>query len=197
MSTSPTFDTGYWQSRWEEGQTGWDTGAPTTPHKEYIDQLTNKQLRILIPGCGNAWEGEYLFANGFDNTWLIDLAPAAVEAARSRTALIPADRFLLGDFFEHIGQYDLIMEQTFFCALDPSQRQAYAHKMHELLKPGGRLVGVLFEDELYKDHPPFGGYRDEYRGYFEGLFELEVFDRCYNSIAPRAGRELFIKLLKK
>lgn len=190
------FDTDYWQQRWDEGQTGWDVGGPSTPLKDYIDQLKDKDMRILIPGCGNAYEGEYLFEQGFSNTWLIDLAPGAVQSARERSALIPAEQFILGDFFEHEGAYDLILEQTFFCALDPAMRPAYAKKMHSLLKPGGKLVGVLFEDELYKDHPPFGGEREQYRNYFEGLFAFETFDRAYNSIKPREGRELFIRLRK-
>lgn len=53
--------------------------------------------------------------------------------------------------------FDLIIEQTFFCALDPKLRPEYAVKMAELLKPGGRLVGVLFNDTLNNDKPPFGG----------------------------------------
>jgi len=190
------FDADYWQTRWDENQIGWDIGYPSTPLKEYIDGLTDKSIRILIPGCGNAYEGEYLFENGFADTFLIDIAPGAVEALKQRTAIIPDDRIILGDFFEHEGAYDLILEQTFFCALDPSLRRAYAEKMHSLLKPGGKLVGVLFEDELFKDHPPFGGDREEYRPYFEDLFTMETFERCRNSIAPRAGREVFIRLRK-
>jgi methyl halide transferase len=195
--SSNSFDDSYWQSRWEEGQTGWDVGAASTPLKEYIDQLSDRSIKVLIPGCGNAWEGEYLFAKGFHNTWLIDLAPAAIEAALKRSELIPAAQYILGDFFAHQGQYDLILEQTFFCALDPSLRGNYARKMHELLKPGGRLVGLLFEDVLFTDHPPFGGERSEYRRYFEDLFEMHTFERAYNSIAARAGRELFINLRKR
>ncbi len=190
------FDTDYWQTRWDENRTGWDIGHVSTPLKAYIDGLTDTSAAILIPGCGNAYEGEYLFRRGFLNTFLIDLAPGAVRALKERTDIIPDDRIILGDFFEHRGSYDLILEQTFFCALDPDLRRAYAEKMHDLLEPGGRLVGVLFEDELYKDHPPFGGDREEYRSYFEDLFKIEVFERCRNSIAPREGRELFISLRK-
>jgi hypothetical protein len=90
----------------------------------------------------------------------------------------------------------LVIEQTFFCALDPSLRRAYAEKMHEILNPGGRLVGLLFDDPLFSDHPPFGGSKQVYLPYFEDLFEIEVMEKAYNSIAPRAGRELFISLRK-
>jgi methyl halide transferase len=60
-------DNNYWNTRYLEEQTGWDIGYPSTPLKEYIDQLTNKSIRILIPGCGNGYEGEYLHQNGFTN----------------------------------------------------------------------------------------------------------------------------------
>ena len=45
---------GYWEKRYEEGTTGWDTGGPTKPLTDYIDQVENKDLKILIPGAGNA-----------------------------------------------------------------------------------------------------------------------------------------------
>ena len=73
----------------------------------------------------------------------------------------------------------------------------YSRKMFELLKPGGKLVGLLFNDALNTDKPPFGGNKEEYEKYFKPYFELKVFDTAYNSIKPRAGRELFINLVKK
>ncbi len=189
------FDDAYWQSRWKEGQTGWDIGYPSTPIVDYIDQLSDKQLKILIPGCGNAWEGEYLIKSGFVNTWLIDIAPAALEHLGRRFPEFPKSQLIEGDFFKHTGSYDLIIEQTFFCALDPSLRREYAEKMKALLKPGGRLVGLLFDKTLNEDHPPFGGTKAEYLDYFSDLFELHTFDPAYNSIGPRMGSELFINLI--
>ena len=50
----------YWINRYKEERTGWDIGYPSTPLKEYIDQLQDKNLRILIPGAGNGYEAEYL-----------------------------------------------------------------------------------------------------------------------------------------
>ena len=48
----------YWEKRWKQDETGWDIGYPSTPISSYFDQITNKDARILIPGCGNGWEGE-------------------------------------------------------------------------------------------------------------------------------------------
>ena len=44
----------YWTKRYQEESTGWDIGYPSTPLKEYIDQLEDKSISILIPGAGNA-----------------------------------------------------------------------------------------------------------------------------------------------
>ncbi len=93
--------------------------------------------------------------------------------------------------------FDLIIEQTFFCALDPALRQKYFDKMHSLLKPGGKLAGVLFNCQFDTATAPFGGTKEEYKQYFEKQFKINVYEECRNSIKPRIGRELFINLEKK
>ena len=52
--------------------------------KEYVDQLENKELKILIPGCGNAYEGEYLMKHRFKNTHLIDISQEALNGFKKR-----------------------------------------------------------------------------------------------------------------
>ncbi|MEO1049486.1 MAG: methyltransferase domain-containing protein [Bacteroidota bacterium] len=187
----------YWTNRYDNNQLGWDVGAPTTPLKAYFDQLIDKEIDILIPGCGHAYEAEYLHSQGFPNVYIIDISTKPLDAFRKRYPAFPSSNLIHGDFFQFEGQFDLIIEQTFFCSFHPSKRSEYAEKMAELLKVEGKLVGVLFEDTLFKDHPPFGGFRDEYQEYFEPYFDFLYFETCYNSIPPRAGRELFINLAKK
>ena len=63
--------------------------------------------------------------------------------------------------------------------------------------PEGKLVGLLFDAPLNEDHPPYGGTIKEYIGYFEPYFNIEIMEPCYNSIQPRLGRELWIKMVKK
>lgn len=189
-------DKDFWNTRYAENETGWDLGAPSTPLKEYIDTLSDKDTRILIPGCGNAHEAEYLHELGFTNLFVIDFAPLALEGFHKRYPDFPEKHLILGDFFEHQAQYDLILEQTFFCALNPKLRSAYAKKMHELLAPSGKLAGVMFCFELTEQGPPFGGSVKEYEGYFGELFETKSMAPCMNSIAPRAGRELWVELVR-
>lgn len=172
-------------------------GGVSPPLKTYADQLPSREMQILIPGAGNAYEAEYLFHQGFAGVHVLDIAATPLQNLRDRCTEFPKEQTIQGDFFTHQGQYELILEQTFFCALDPGLRRAYAAKVHELLVPGGKLVGLLFDFPLEQSVPPFGGSEMEYRSTFSDLFHIQVLERCYNSIKPRAGRELFIIFEKK
>ena len=184
----------YWSDRYENGQTGWDIGYVSTPLKTFIDQLEDKSLRILIPGAGNSYEAEYLFHQGFENVHVVDLSRQPLLNLKKRVPEFPESQLIEQDFFEHTNTYDLILEQTFFCALNPNLRLAYVEHMTKLLKPEGRLVGLLFNIPLFNDHPPFGGNEAEYRALFERRFDIEIMETAHNSIPPRAGNELFIKM---
>lgn len=186
----------YWEQRYREGTTGWDIGHPSTPLKEYIDQLNDHSLRILIPGAGNAYEAEYLHQRGFTNTYVIDFSKTALANLQDRVPDFPSSHILHGNFFELEDSFDLILEQTFFCALDPSLRPDYAKKMNELLTSSGKLAGLLFDFPLTDEGPPFGGSKEEYIDYFTPYFDINILERATNSIAPRSGKELFFKLLK-
>lgn len=190
----------YWTERYAENRTGWDIGYPSDPIKAYIDQLENKDLKILIPGAGNAYEAEYIYLQGFKHVHVLDISLSPLAALKERCPAFPESQLLHGDFFTHEGQYDLILEQTFFCSFEPTEknRTAYARKMHSILKPSGLLVGLWFKHQLTETSKrPFGGSREEYLSYLQSLFEVEIFEDCYNSIKPRMGNELFGVFKKK
>ena len=193
-----TLNKDYWEGRYREQRLGWDIGAVSTPLKTYIDQLTDKELKILVPGAGYGYEAVYLFKSGFRNTFVLDIAPTPLEAIRQECPDFPEDQLLETDFFglEESG-FDLILEQTFFCALDPGLRPNYVQKMHELLATNGRLAGLFFDFPLSEQGPPFGGSEAEYRALFEPFFRIRTLERAYNSIEPRQGIELFFIFEKK
>jgi len=193
---SMKFTSDYWENRYQENTARWDLGIISTPIKEYIDQLDNKEIKIGIPGGGNSYEAEYLFKNGFSNVYVIDIAALPLQNIQKRVPDFPKDQLLQKDFFDVSLTFDLIIEQTFFCALDPTLRPAYAKKMHSLLTPQGKIVGLLFNVPLYEDHPPFGGNTEEYKRLFEPYFDIEIMESATNSVESRAGRELFIKMNK-
>ncbi|QXP63460.1 methyltransferase domain-containing protein [Polaribacter sp. HaHaR_3_91] len=187
----------FWENKYQTNKIGWDLGAVSPPLKTYFDQLTNKDLKILIPGGGNSYEAEYLFNNGFTNVYVVDLAKSALENIKNRVSGFPESQLILGDFFELDQTFDLIIEQTFFCAIHPDLREKYAQKMNHLLGEKGKLVGLLFDAKLNEDHPPFGGSKTEYIKYFDSYFNMDVFTKCYNSYPNRQKMELFVKFVKK
>jgi SAM-dependent methyltransferase len=189
-------DKDFWENRWQKGETGWDLHGVSPAIKKYIDTLADKTLRILIPGCGNAYEAEYLLQQGFTHITVIDIAPSLTDALINKNkAAVEAGTLtvICGDFFAHQGQYDVIIEQTFFCAISPTLREAYAQHMNKLLAPKGKLVGLLF-NTAFAGGPPFGGDIEEYFDYFEKHFGQVSMEPCEDSIAPRAGKEVWITI---
>ena len=186
-----------WDHRYLKNDIGWDLGEVSLPLKNYFDQLENKELKILIPGGGNSYEAEYLFNKGFSNVFVVDLSKTALENIKKRTPNFPASQLILGNFFDLNDSFNLIIEQTFFCAIHPSLREQYALKVKELLTSKGKLVGLLFNVPLHKDKPPFGGSKAEYVGFFPPHFMIKKMEACYNSHDTRQGREVFIHFIKK
>ena len=185
----------YWETQYQNKNIGWDLGGISPALKIYIDNLKNKSSAVLIPGCGNTYEAEYLIEQGFTNITIIDIAPTLVLNLREKFNSNSNIAIILGDFFEHQGHYDIIIEQTFFCALEPALRQDYARKMNELLTTDGILFGLLFNRQ-FDIGPPFGGSQEEYRSIFQNEFNILQLELCLNSAAPRANTELFIELKK-
>jgi SAM-dependent methyltransferase len=181
-----------WEKRYTNNDIAWDLGGISTPLKVYFDQLENKEIKILIPGGGNSYEAAYLFNRGFKNVWVVDLSKTAIKNSEKRIPKLPTSQLIHGNFFDMEGTFDLIIEQTFFCAINPSLRVDYILKMKQLLKPKGKLVGLLFDVPLNKDRPPFGGDKASYLRQFNASFDMLKMEACYNSSGNRKGRELFI-----
>jgi methyl halide transferase len=186
----------YWEARYTSQSATWDIGFPSPAITEYIKHL-DRNLSILIPGCGNCYEAEYLLENNFTDVHLIDIAEEPLKGFAKRNSAFPLAKIHNEDFFSHNGSYDIIVEQTFFCALDPSLRLSYVRKIHELLKPDGILSGLLFNHIFDESGPPFGGTTEEYIQLFSPYFHINKAETAYNSILPRLNREIFIIFRKK
>ena len=192
----------FWQQRYEEDSIGWDMGQVSPPLKAYIDQLPEsaKEQAILVPGAGNAYEVGYLHEQGFTNVTLVDFASAPIEAFAERYPDFPAEHLVCADFFALSPaqyQFDWVLEQTFFCAINPARRDEYVAQMAALLKPNGKLVGLLFDKDFGRNEPPFGGTKTEYQQRFEQHFDIEIMETSYNSHPARQGSELFTKMRVK
>lgn len=194
-SCEKELDQKYWDAQYQSNTIGWDLGQVSPPLKKIIDTISDKNSAILIPGGGNSYEAEYLLNQGFKNITVIDIAPTVVSKIQKKFEGNSNLNILLGDFFEHQGQYDYILEQTFFCALPPKMRQKYVWKMHQLLLPKGKIKGLLFNRE-FETNPPFGGSIDEYSRLFKDSFQINQMEICVDSVSPRANSELEITFKK-
>lgn len=188
----------YWTKRYQEHKIGWDMGVPSPQLLHFMENQNEvgRNDRILIPGAGNAHEWVHFVQKGYEQVYAMDISPFPLNTLASRN---PEHAHLLlhEDFFRHDAKYDLILEQTFFCALDPSMRSTYVEHTHRLLKKGGILAGVLFNRTFPHQGPPFGGNQEEYQSLFEEWFEVIHMDEAMHSHPARLGSELFIHLVAK
>lgn len=146
-------DKDYWTERYSKGKTGWDLGFASPPLVQYLDQIQNKNIEVIVPGAGSGFEAAYAWGAGFKNIHLLDFSSAPLLRFKASNPSFPTTQVHQQNFFDHVGSYDLILEQTFFCALDPSLRTNYVSKMQSLLKPAGKLAGVWFDREFDFDGP--------------------------------------------
>jgi SAM-dependent methyltransferase len=160
----------FWESRYRDHVTPWDAGKVPDALRNYAKRIRSGS-RILIPGCGSAYEAGYLAENGF-GVLAIDFSPAAVELAKKNLSRF-GDIVRLADFFEFgFGEpYDVIYERAFLCALPPRMWPKYAPRSAQLLRPKGELAGFFFFRETEKG-PPFGTTPEALHALLDPHFEL-------------------------
>jgi len=195
MMTS--FNPAYWNNRYIQENTPWDLGQPSPPLTHFIDRLTDKELKILIPGAGRAYEAIYLHQQGFNKVWVCDWAEDSFDYIRKNHPQFPADHLMVQNFFDLNLKVDLILEHTFFCAILPKLRSKYVAKSFDLLVDSGQIAGLFFNFPLVDQGPPFGGDADLYEQYFSSSFKILELSPTPYSVPERQGKELFFHFRKK
>jgi len=144
--------------------------------------------RVLIPGCGSAYEAAFLDSLGWAVTAL-DFSAAAIESAR-RNLGDWGGMLLQADFFAHQpdAPYALVYERAFLCALPRRLWSDYGERMAQLLAVDGCLAGFYFFSDEPKG-PPFGIARESLDALLNPYFKLEAEADVHDSIGPFAGRE--------
>jgi len=143
----------YWQGRFLSSDTPWELGHPSVVVLEALQELARRGVelrgkRVLSPGCGTGSDALELVQRGA-HVVAVDWSPVAIEKIRSRfQRLCPVVGGLeveAGDFFVIDPRpVDIVVEHTFFCAIDPSARGRYVERVSSWLMPGGYLVGNFF-----------------------------------------------------
>lgn len=157
---------GFWQGRWQTGQTGWDLGGAHPLLKSLVEEARGwgclePGARVLEPGAGRAHNGVALARYGFEVT-SFDGVAEAVEAAQKlygdtpHWTMVQADALQVNPVW--VGQFDAVLDRAMLCALPPQARRAYVQACFEHLKPGGAFLSLLFTEVVHdggKLGPPF------------------------------------------
>jgi cyclopropane fatty-acyl-phospholipid synthase-like methyltransferase len=185
--------TEYWQARYETNDMPWEKGAPSPGLVDFLASHPGLgHGTVCVPGCGTGHDVRAWAAAGF-NAHGFDLAPGAIRLATERTAAAGLKaEFQLANFLHDAPpfRFDWLFEHTLFCAIQPSERDAYVRAVSRWLKPDGQYLAVnyLIPDE---DGPPFGTTRNELIQRFSPDFELQH-DWVPPSYPNRANLELMM-----
>jgi len=182
----------FWDQRFRSGVTPWDAGKAPQALREFAASYTppaDAAPRVLIPGCGSAWDAALLDSRGW-NVSALDFSAAAVAAARNTLGDNWRGKLLCDDFFTFTpdAPFDVIYERAFLCALPRPLWPDYAARMARLLRPGGLLAGYFFFSDEAKG-PPFGAQPQQLEALLAPCFTRREDRLAEDSIAIFAGRE--------
>lgn len=191
----------FWQGRYESGETPWDLGGPS-PHFEALlkqQPAFLKPGRMAVLGSGRGHDAALFARAGFEVVGF-DYAPGAkAEATRlygDRVRWEQADIFTLADpASPWHGQFDVVLEHTCFCAIAPSDRPRYAAAARNLLKPGGLLIGVFWENGE-SEGPPFNTTPADLQAIFGESFS-PLSEESHPPAGGRSGQERLVILQRK
>ncbi|GIX07602.1 MAG: SAM-dependent methyltransferase [Candidatus Poribacteria bacterium] len=188
----------FWEHRYRTGKTGWDLGRPAPPLVSFV-RGNRERLpagKAVVLGCGRGHDARFLAWEGWEVLGVDVSALAVQEAERlaqaeglSRVRFLRADLFALPE--EWAGAFDLALEHTCFCAIDPARREEYARAVATLLRPGGAFLGLFFT-VLPEDGPPFPTSQEELEALFSRYFTVEEAYTPLDSHPERRGRELLM-----
>lgn len=175
-SSSPA----YWEERYRAGDHPWDKGQGHPALEDWLageHALEGKACgwKVAVPGCGLGSDVR-LLAGVFDQVLGLDAAPSATEQARK----IPregGETYETGSIFEPPlpwrGEFDLVVEHTLLCAIQPEDRPRYRDGVLSLLKPTGFYLAVFYRDPEHEPPgPPFGITASEIEQLFHPHFRL-------------------------
>lgn len=143
----------FWDERFAAGITPWDFGGVPPDLKTWL-AVPRGRLRVLVPGCGSAYEARTLAELGHDVT-AIDFSDAALAAALKVMGPY-SDHLVKADFFRfQPAVFDVVYERAFLCALPRARWRDWGRRISALVRSSGVLAGFFYFDDNRRG-PPFG-----------------------------------------
>jgi len=177
----------FWEKRYREQVMPWDAGRVPDMTLAFIAGLAPRS-RVLIPGCGTAYDAR-AFAEAGHDVVAVDFSEAALDAARAVLGEW-AQCLRFGDFFTmDLGSpFDVVYERAFLCALPRRVWPRYAPRVAEVLRPAGALAGFFFWNDSDRG-PPFGLRAGELEEVLGAAFHRTVDVAVTDSIPVFQGKE--------
>jgi len=191
-------DAEFWEEAYRTGQDGWELGEPSPPLVRALGALPPGEAAVVL-GCGRGHEARAAASAGWTRVLAVDFAPSAIAGALRLSAGVAGaeriewrrqDLFTLGA--TDPGRFDLCIEHTCFCAIDPDRRGEWAEVVRTALRPGGALV-ALFYAHGRPGGPPFTTDRAEVLRLLGGAgLRVDQIEIPADSVARRETEELLV-----
>jgi SAM-dependent methyltransferase len=154
-------DSKQWDQRFIDQDTPWDLGevSPTLAGLEKSLELVPGSS-AFIPGCGAGWDALH-FARLGHKVSVVDWSNIALEDLRVLCRREELDmEVLCSNFFEvpksWYWTFDVWLEHTFFCAVNPKDWELYVQMSLNLLKAKSHFIACFFVAEDPQKPPPIG-----------------------------------------
>ena len=187
----------YWEQFYKDNNIGWDLGGITPIFNNWIKKIDKKKT-ICVLGAGNGWDA-LNFADIGHDVVAVDFAPTAIKNIVKKTKkksinikALQLDIFDLPSYYQNY--FDIVIEYTCFCAIDPDDRENYIKMVNNILKHGGKFVGILFPliENLQNEGPPFYVDLKKTLLMFDNYLTRLICEKPSLSIKPRKNREAFV-----
>lgn len=205
----------FWDDAYREERDGWDMGTPTPVFADLLDRYgmdfrplggpdfsaLGRRPRVLVPCSGRGYDALLFAERGWDVT-AVDFSAEPLQwlhAERSRRGIemhvLQADMFPLGETYP--AHFDLLLEYTCVCAIDPSRRGEFLRFAADTLRAGGLLLALLFPVDGRPGGPPFAIDTQEFKREAEEYFLLKYETTPETSVKPRLGKERLLVMERR
>lgn len=190
----------FWSDHYNSDQKPWDLGEVSSSLHWAVQKIKLPKQRIAVLGSGAGHDASYLSQLGHTVTGF-DFSEEALKEAKTRYGenqnlkWVKENIFDLAEKFR--DQFDLVVEHTCFCAIEPERRDELIKVWSSILTEKGQLLGIFFVMPKVSG-PPFGATELEVKERLEKFkFRFDLWKRSQFSVEKRLGKELIVLATKK